>query len=70
MGEVAVECAAVLVAQRTDAAWKRCVGEIAPAVSTGVFSGSEIGFEFQSNRASTSPGGYAQLGTVRNGVFL
>ena len=46
------------------------LGEIAPAVSVGSFSGSEIGFEFQSNRASTSPGGYAQLGTVRNGAFL
>jgi hypothetical protein len=46
------------------------LGEISPAVSTGVFSGSEIGFEFESNRASTSPGGYAQLGTLRNGVFL
>ena len=46
------------------------LGEIAPAVSTGVFSGSEIGFEFQSNRASTSPGGYAQIGTIRNGTFL
>jgi len=46
------------------------LGEIAPAVSIGVFSGHEIGFEFQSNRASTSPGGYAQLGTLRNGAFL
>jgi hypothetical protein len=46
------------------------LGEIAPAVSTGVFSGSEIGFEFESNRASTSPSGYAQPGTVRNGAFL
>ena len=46
------------------------LGEIAPAVSIGVFSGNEIGFEFQSNRASTSPGGYAQLGTLRNGAFL
>ena len=32
MGEVAVERAAVLVAQRTDAARKRRVGEIPPAV--------------------------------------
>jgi hypothetical protein len=47
------------------------LGEIAPAVSTGSFSGEEIGFEFQSNRgASTSPRGYAQIGTERNGVFL
>jgi hypothetical protein len=47
------------------------LGEIAPAVSTGSFSGEELGFEFQSNRgASTSPRGYAQIGTERNGVFL
>jgi hypothetical protein len=46
------------------------LGEIAPALSTGLFSGSEIGFEFESDRASTSPGGYAQLGTVRNGAFM
>jgi hypothetical protein len=47
------------------------LGEIAPAVSTGLFSGEEIGFEFESNgRASTSPRGYAQIGTERNGVFL
>src|SRR5262245_15434782 len=39
-------------------------GEIAPAISTGSFSGREIGFEFESNRgASTDPRGYAQLGT-------
>ena len=46
------------------------LGEIAPAVSTAVFSGSEIGFEFESKRASTASGGYAQVGAVRNGVFL
>jgi hypothetical protein len=47
------------------------LGEIAPAVSTGSFSGEEIGFEFESTRvASTSPRGYAQIGTERNGVFL
>jgi hypothetical protein len=46
------------------------VGEFAPAVSTGMFSGKEIGFEFVSLRASTSRRGYAQLGTERNGVFL
>ena len=46
-------------------------GEIAPAVSTGSFSGEEFGFEFESNKgASTSPRGYAQIGTERNGVFL
>jgi hypothetical protein len=47
------------------------LGEIAPAVSTGSFSGEELGFEFESNRgASTSPRGYAQIGRERNGVFL
>jgi hypothetical protein len=47
------------------------LGEIAPAVSTGSFSGREIGFEFESNRGtSTSPRGWAQIGRVRNGVFL
>ncbi len=47
------------------------LGEIAPAVSTGSFSGQEMGFEFESNRgASTSPRGYAQIGKERNGVFL
>ena len=47
------------------------LGEIAPAVSTGFFPGEEIGFEFQSNRrASTSPRGWAQIGTERNGSFL
>jgi len=47
------------------------LGEIAPAVSTGRFSGSEFGFEFESiRRARTSPRGYAQIATERNGSFL
>jgi hypothetical protein len=47
------------------------LGDFAPAVSTGSFSGDEIGFEFASSRGvSTSPRGYAQLGTERNGAFL
>ena len=47
------------------------LGEIAPAVSTGSFSGEEIGFEFETkDDASTSSGGYAQIGRHRNGVFL
>jgi hypothetical protein len=47
------------------------LGEIAPAVSTGSFSGEEMGFEFRSNRGtSTSPRGWAQIGRERNGVFL
>ena len=46
------------------------LAEFAPAVSRGTFSGGELAFEFESNRASTFPHGYAQLGTERNGVFL
>jgi hypothetical protein len=47
------------------------LGEFAPAVSRGSFSGGEIGFEFEANSgASTAPRGYAQLGTERNGVYL
>jgi hypothetical protein len=46
------------------------LAEFAPAVSTGKFSGWETGFEFESNGASTSPRGYAQIGTERNGEFL
>jgi hypothetical protein len=47
------------------------LGEIAPAISTGRFSGEEFGFEFESRRGtSSSPRGYAQIGTERNGVFL
>jgi hypothetical protein len=47
------------------------LGEIAPAVSTLSCSGDEIGFEFETReRASTSPRGYAQIGTERNGVFI
>jgi hypothetical protein len=44
------------------------LGEIAPAVSSGRFSGAEMGFEFKA-RGNTSRG-YAQIGTERNGVFL
>jgi hypothetical protein len=46
------------------------LGEIAPAVSTATFAGDEIGFAFESNTASTSPRGYAQIGRHRNGVYL
>jgi hypothetical protein len=47
------------------------LARFAPAVSTGWFAGEEIGFDFESTGlASTSPRGYAQLGTERNGVFL
>ena len=47
------------------------LGEIAPAVSTIACSGEEIGFRFSSDPgASTSPDGWGQIGTHRNGVFL
>jgi hypothetical protein len=47
------------------------LGEIAVAVSTISFSAEEIGFRFESDgRASTSPRGYAQIGTEHNGAFL
>jgi hypothetical protein len=47
------------------------VGEIAPAVSTIACSGREFGFEFRSNAgASSTNGGWAQLGTERNGSFI
>ena len=47
------------------------VTQLAPARSTGQFSGAELGFSFVSKRgASTDPLGYAQIGTERNGVFL
>ena len=47
------------------------LGEFAPAVSSGSFSGEEIGFEFETRRdASSSSRGYAHLGTERNGAFL
>ena len=45
-------------------------GEIAPALSTAWFAGEETGFAFESTEASTSPGGYAQIGRHRNGTFL
>jgi hypothetical protein len=46
------------------------LGEFARAVSRASISGKEIGFEFESNIASSSPRGYAQIGRERNGVFL
>ena len=45
------------------------LGDIAPARSRGWFKGEEWGFSFESRRA-TEQGGWAQLGRVRNGVFL
>jgi hypothetical protein len=47
------------------------LGEIAPAVSTLTGSGEEFGFEFALDRGtSSSPRGWAQIGTERNGSFL
>jgi hypothetical protein len=47
------------------------LGAIAPAVSTISFSADEIGFEFEANKGvSTSPRGFAEIESERNGVFL
>ena len=47
------------------------LGQIAPAVSTISCSGEEFGFEFRSDKgATTSPRGWAQIGTERNGSFI
>ena len=46
------------------------LGEIAPASSSGSFSGSQLGFAFESIEAETDPRGHGQMGTERNGVFL
>ena len=45
------------------------LGDIAPARSWGAFSGSQLGFSFESIEATTQ-GGWAQMGTQRNGVYL
>ena len=46
-------------------------GTFARARSTGRFSGAELGFSFVSKPgASSERGGYAEIGTERNGVFL
>jgi hypothetical protein len=45
------------------------LGELAVASSTGRFSGSEFGFAFRSEEASTDRG-FAQLGRERNGALL
>jgi len=45
------------------------LGQIAPAQSTGVFSGEEWGFAFDRASGSTDRG-YAEMGRIRNGVFL
>jgi hypothetical protein len=46
------------------------LGRFAPARAIGHFSGSELGFRFESNPGASSDQGYAQIGTERNGSFL
>jgi hypothetical protein len=53
----------------TDAA--AFLGQIAPAVSNISCFGEEFGFNFKSNSgASSAAGGWAQIGTERNGSFI
>jgi hypothetical protein len=46
------------------------LGRIAPARSTGRFSGSGVGFSFRSNPGVSTDRGYALMGRERNGAFL
>ena len=46
------------------------LGQFARARAVGSFSGSELGFRFQSDPGVSSDRGYAELGHERNGVFL
>jgi hypothetical protein len=46
------------------------LGMLAPARSTGEFSGAELGFSFASKRVASTDLGYAEIGTERNGIFL
>lgn len=43
-------------------------GNFRPAVATGSFSGSELGFSFTASASSEST--FAEMGDERNGVFL
>lgn len=45
-------------------------GRFFPAKATASFSGSEIGFNFRTDREATSELGFAELGSERNGAFL
>jgi hypothetical protein len=45
------------------------LGRLSVARASMEFSGSEIGFAFH-GRASSEAGGFAELGTERNGAFL
>ena len=46
------------------------LGRFASARSTAHFSGRQLGFSFRSDPGASSDGGYAEIGTERNGVFL
>jgi len=47
------------------------LGNFAPAVATGSFSGRELGFSFKVDPgASSAKGGFAEMGEERNGKFL
>jgi hypothetical protein len=46
------------------------LGSFARARSTAHFSGRQLGFSFRSDPGASSDGGYAEIGTERNGVFL
>ena len=46
------------------------VGQFARALARGTFSGSGLGFRFQSDPGVSTERGYAELGHERNGVFL
>jgi hypothetical protein len=46
------------------------LGSFAKAVSTAEFSGRQLGFSFMSDPGVSTQGGYAEIGTERNGVFL
>jgi hypothetical protein len=47
------------------------LGSLARARSTAHFSARQLGFSFRSDPgASSESGGYAEIGTERNGVFL
>jgi hypothetical protein len=46
------------------------LGRFARARSTGVFSGTELGFSFRSDGRVSTDRGFAELGRERNGVFL
>ena len=46
------------------------LGSFAEARSRAYFSGRQLGFSFSSNPGTSTDGGYAEIGTERNGTFL